>query len=100
MLRSEFPGKKTGHWACASVYIPPLVLTRTPFYSAPICAMAKSAKTRKSVSKKFKKTGTGKLVFRSPGSRHLLTSKSRKRKRNLNSDKVMAAGDVKRYTSI
>jgi len=72
----------------------------TLFHPDPICAMAKSAKTRKSVSKKFKKTGTGKLVFRSPGSRHLLTSKSRKRKRNLNSDKVMAAGDAKRYTSI
>lgn len=62
--------------------------------------MAKSAKTRKSVAKKFKKTGTGKLVFRSPGARHLLTRKSRKRKRNLSKDKVMSAGDAKRYTSI
>ncbi|MDF3129074.1 50S ribosomal protein L35 [Kiritimatiellaeota bacterium B1221] len=62
--------------------------------------MAKSAKTRKSVAKKFKRTGTGKLVFRSPGGRHLLTSKTRKRKRNLNQDKVMFDGDAKRYTSI
>ncbi|MEX2606967.1 MAG: 50S ribosomal protein L35 [Kiritimatiellia bacterium] len=62
--------------------------------------MAKSAKTRKSVTKKFKKTGTGKLVYRSPGARHLLTSKSRKRKRNLTKDKVMSAGDASRYTSL
>ncbi|MGA0333178.1 MAG: 50S ribosomal protein L35 [Kiritimatiellia bacterium] len=62
--------------------------------------MAKSAKTRKSVAKKFKRTGTGKLVFRSPGARHLLTSKSRKRKRQLGKDKVMFEGDAKRYTSI
>jgi len=62
--------------------------------------MAKSGKTRKSVSKKFKRTGTGKLVFRSPGARHLLTCKSRKRKRNLGKDKVMSPGDAARYTSI
>jgi len=62
--------------------------------------MAKSGKTRKSASKKFKKTGTGKLVYRSPGSRHLLTNKSRKRKRNLGKDKVMSKGDARRYASI
>ncbi len=62
--------------------------------------MAKSGKTRKSASKRFKKTGTGKLIFRSPGTRHLLTSKSRKRKRRLGKDNVMSPGDAARYTSI
>ena len=62
--------------------------------------MAKSGKTRKSAAKKFKKTGTGKLVYRSPGSRHLLSSKSRKRKRNLAKDKVMSKGDANRYASL
>lgn len=62
--------------------------------------MAKSGKTRKSASKRFKKTGTGKLIFRSPGTRHLLTSKSRKRKRRLAKANVMTAGDAARYKSI
>lgn len=40
-------------------------------------------KTRKAVSAKFKVTGTGKLLRRRPGRRHLLTNKSSKRKRHL-----------------
>lgn len=41
------------------------------------------AKTRKSVSKRFKITGTGKILRRRQGKRHLLQNKSRKRKRSL-----------------
>jgi len=41
------------------------------------------AKTRKSVSKRFKITGTGKVLRRRQGKRHLLQNKSRKRKRSL-----------------
>ncbi len=59
--------------------------------------MAKSGKTHKSSAKRFKKTGTGKLMFHSPGSRHLLSCKSRKRKRRLAKVKVMFAGDAARY---
>lgn len=33
-------------------------------------------KTRKSIAKKFKITGTGKVVFRKPGYRHFLRHKS------------------------
>jgi large subunit ribosomal protein L35 len=40
-------------------------------------------KTKKSVAKRFKLSGTGKLMHRSPGTRHLLAHKSSKRKRRL-----------------
>jgi len=40
-------------------------------------------KTRKSVSKRFKVTGTGKVMRRSPNARHLLSSKSRKQRRRV-----------------
>lgn len=40
-------------------------------------------KTRKSVSSKFRVTGTGKLVRSQAVRRHILTSKSPKRKRQL-----------------
>jgi large subunit ribosomal protein L35 len=58
--------------------------------------MAKSGKTRKSVAKRFKKTANGKIKYKRPGSRHLATSKSTKRKRNLRHDNVMFKGDQKR----
>ncbi|CAN5669442.1 50S ribosomal protein L35 [soil metagenome] len=48
--------------------------------------MSKNAgisKTRKSVSKRFKITGTGKVLRRRQGKRHLLQGKNRKRKRSL-----------------
>jgi large subunit ribosomal protein L35 len=41
------------------------------------------AKTRKAVSKRFKITGSGKIIRRRQGKRHLLQGKSRKRKREL-----------------
>lgn len=41
------------------------------------------AKTRKSVSKRFKITASGKILRRQKGKRHLLQNKNRKRKRNL-----------------
>jgi large subunit ribosomal protein L35 len=40
-------------------------------------------KTHKGASKRFKKTGTGKVVRRHAFARHILTSKTRKRKRKL-----------------
>jgi len=40
-------------------------------------------KTHKGASKRFKKTGTGKVVRNHSFARHILTSKSRKRKRKL-----------------
>ena len=40
-------------------------------------------KSHKGVSKRFSRTGTGKLVRRKAGRRHILTSKARDRKRRL-----------------
>lgn len=40
-------------------------------------------KTHKGASKRFKKTATGKVVRRHAFARHILTSKSRSRKRRL-----------------
>jgi len=40
-------------------------------------------KTHKGASKRFKKTGTGKIIRHKAFARHILTSKSRSRKRRL-----------------
>ena len=40
-------------------------------------------KTKKSAAKRFKKTGSGKIVHHHSGHRHLATKKSPKRKRRL-----------------
>lgn len=40
-------------------------------------------KTRKAVAKRFSETGTGKIKRMHDGKGHILTKKSRKRKRNL-----------------
>lgn len=40
-------------------------------------------KTHKGASKRFKKTGSGKIMRRHSGARHILTSKTRSRKRRL-----------------
>ncbi len=40
-------------------------------------------KTRKAVAKRFKKTATGKIMHKKPGTRHLAASKTRKQKRRL-----------------
>jgi large subunit ribosomal protein L35 len=54
-------------------------------------------KSNKSVTKKFKVTGTGKLMRKSPGRSHLLAHKSSKRKRSLARDKVVDPGHKKTY---
>ncbi len=40
-------------------------------------------KTNRSAAKRFKKTGTGKFVYEKSYASHILTKKSRKRKRSL-----------------
>jgi large subunit ribosomal protein L35 len=49
-------------------------------------------KTKKSVTKRFKITATGKLMRRTPGFRHLLAAKSTKSKRRATRDKIVPAG--------
>ena len=46
-------------------------------------------KTHKGASKRFKRTGTGKLMRRKAGKRHILTSKARARKRRLSAVAVV-----------
>ncbi len=50
-------------------------------------------KTHKGASKRFKKTGTGKVVRSHAFARHILTSKSRKRKKRLHSRVVADPAD-------
>lgn len=53
------------------------------------------AKTRKAVAKRFKVTGTGKVLRRKQGKRHLLQCKNRKRKRNLGKVTLVSDADIK-----
>ena len=57
--------------------------------------IAGKAKTRKAVAKRFKVTGTGKVLRRKQGKRHLLQSKNRKRKRHLGKVTLVSDADIK-----
>ena len=56
---------------------------------------AGKAKTRKAVAKRFKVTGSGKVLRRKQGKRHLLQNKNRKRKRNLGKATLVSDADIK-----
>jgi large subunit ribosomal protein L35 len=56
----------------------------------------KGIKTRKAVSKRFKITGTGKVMRRGAGRRHLLAGKNAKRRRSLRRAKEVGPTDVYR----
>ena len=53
-------------------------------------------KTRKCAAKRLKKTGTGKYRHYKAGSRHILTKKSSKRKRNLRQDGAISSAEKNR----
>jgi large subunit ribosomal protein L35 len=53
-------------------------------------------KTRKSVAKRFKFTGTGKIKRATAGRRHLLASKNAKSKRQLAKSALVHETDMKR----
>ncbi|MCK4982887.1 MAG: 50S ribosomal protein L35 [Victivallaceae bacterium] len=53
-------------------------------------------KTRKCAAKRLKKTGTGKYRHYKAGSRHILTKKSSKRKRNLKQDAAISSAEKNR----
>ncbi len=55
---------------------------------------AGKAKTRKSVAKRFKVTGTGKVLRRKKGARHLMRSKNSKRKRSLRKAGLVSDADM------
>lgn len=56
-------------------------------------------KTRKSVAKRFKLTATGKIKRACAGRGHLLSSKSRKRKRHLRKGTIVSGADHHRLAS-
>ena len=58
----------------------------------------KGVKTRKAVAKRFKITGTGKVLRPHAGKRQLLAGKSPKRRRNLGSTVVADSTDAYRIT--
>jgi len=53
-------------------------------------------RTRKSAAKRFTKTGTGELKHHHTGSRHLLTRKSKGRKRRLRAGTLISKAMSKR----
>ncbi|MFP3980301.1 MAG: 50S ribosomal protein L35 [Desulfobacterales bacterium] len=52
-------------------------------------------KTNRAAAKRFKRTGTGKFIFAKSHASHILTKKTRKRKRALRKKQVMDATNVK-----
>lgn len=56
-------------------------------------------KTRKSIAKKFKVTGSGKVLRRKAGHRHFLRNKTVKQKRKMCQDQSCSAG-VTRFVKI
>ena len=57
-------------------------------------------KTKKAAAKRFKKTAGGKVMYTKAGSGHLLSSKSRKRKRGLRSAGVLSKPENKRVSEL
>jgi large subunit ribosomal protein L35 len=57
-------------------------------------------KTKKSVAKRFKRTGSGKIKRSSAGGSHILTGKSRKTKRGMRSSKMVDKTDYKRIDKV
>ena len=57
-------------------------------------------KTNRSAAKRFKKSGTGKLIRNKAYRRHILTKKSTKLKRNLRQDVVVDSTNVKMMKKI
>ncbi len=53
-------------------------------------------KTHRGAAKRFKKTGTGKIVRSMSNKQHILTKKSPKRKRRLRKAVLVSAVDAKR----
>ncbi len=58
----------------------------------------KGIKTKKSVAKRFKITGTGKVMRSHAGKRHLLQTKSAGRRRRLGKSVVLSPTDTYRVT--
>ncbi len=53
-------------------------------------------KTHRGAAKRFRKTGSGKIVRGHAFARHILTTKTTKRKRKLDQDTIISAADQRR----
>ena len=53
-------------------------------------------KTRKAMAKRLKQTGTGKFRHNRANGRHILTKKTRKRKRRLHQDAAVKSSELPR----
>jgi large subunit ribosomal protein L35 len=58
------------------------------------CIQMPKVKTNSSAKKRFKVTGTGKITHQKSFKRHILTKKSKKRKRNMRIDGTVAKSHV------
>jgi large subunit ribosomal protein L35 len=59
-----------------------------------------NVKTHRGASKRFRRTGTGKIVRQKANRRHLLEHKPTKRTRRLDGRTVVSANDTKRIKSL
>ena len=66
------------------------------FFKLGEISVKQKQKTTKSAAKRFKVTGTGKIMRRHSHARHILTKKSRKRVRNLVDSALVSKADTKR----
>ncbi len=57
-------------------------------------------KTKRSAAKRFKVTGTGKILRRKAYKSHLLAKKTQKRKRNLRKPTLVSSDDYKRVRAM
>jgi large subunit ribosomal protein L35 len=57
-------------------------------------------KTHRGAAKRFKKTGTGKIIRNRANKQHILTKKTPKRKRQLRNDVVITSADEKRVKQL
>ncbi len=57
-------------------------------------------KTRRSAKKRFSLTGNGKVKYKKQGLRHILTKKSRKRKRRLRHPAILDPVEQKRIKKV
>jgi large subunit ribosomal protein L35 len=57
-------------------------------------------KTHRGAAKRFKRTGTGKIVRSRSNKQHILTKKTSKRKRRLRKSAVVTGGDKKRLVQM
>jgi large subunit ribosomal protein L35 len=57
-------------------------------------------KTHRGAAKRFKVTGTGKVKRKKAFTSHILTKKTRKRKRNLRKDAIVSTADMRRVAAM